>query len=157
MITIFLLISVAARAEFRIESLDHDFVAEVADASAENKSLVIMFDQTGCPYCDKMRRRVIRNPAVDSYYSHHFVMVENNIRGALEVVSPDGKAMTQKELARRLRIRATPVFLYLDKDGKEALRLTGFLDADLFVKAGEYVTNGVYKTGTSFYRYLQAK
>jgi len=144
-----------ATADFRIESLDNDFPAEVASAVSEGKLLVIMFHQIGCPYCDKMRVRVFPDPKVIAYYSKHFVMIESNIRGNLDVVAMDGETTTETKMARKLRVRATPVFLFLDKDGKEALRLTGFLDADLFVRAGRYVVDGVYRTDQSFYRYLK--
>jgi len=144
-----------AQAEFMIESLDGDFPQEISDAKQENKRLVIMFHQLGCPYCDKMRTRVFPDAKVDDYYSKNFVMIESNIKGNLDIVAPDGKAMSEVKLARKYRVRATPVFLFLDSDGSTALRLTGFLNAELFVRAGKFVTDGVYKTKTSFYRYLK--
>ncbi len=144
-----------AEAEFRFESLDNDFPAEIADAGTEGKRLVIMFHQLGCPYCDKMRARVFPDPRVDAFYSDHFVMIESNIKGNLDVVTPDGESMTEKKMARKYRVRATPTFFFFDDEGKRALRLTGFLDAELFVRAGRYVTDGVYKKKTSFYRYLK--
>ncbi len=145
------------RAEFIIESIDNDFPEEVAAAAEEGKRLVVMFQQTGCPYCAKMRARVFPDPRVVSFYSKHFVMMMSNIRGNLPAVSPTGKEMTEKQLARTLRVRATPVFMFFEKDGRTALRVTGYMDADRFNKAGQYVIDGVYKTKTSFYRYLLNK
>lgn len=144
-----------ARAEFVTESIDNDIPGEVAAAAEDGKRLVIMFQQTGCPYCAKMRARVFPDPKVVEFYSKHFVLIYSNIRGDLPVVAPDGKEMTEKELARKLRIRATPVLLFFDKDGGKALRVTGFLDAERFNKAGQYVLDGAYKAKMSFYRYLQ--
>ena len=142
------------RAEFIIESIDNNFPDEIAAAAEENKTLVVMFHQTGCPYCTKMRARVFPDPRVIEYYSRRFVMFQSNIRGDLPVVGPGGKETTEKQLARMLRVRATPVFIFYDKTGRQALRVTGFLDAERFVKAGKYVADGVYKTETSFYRYM---
>jgi len=144
-----------ARADFVTESIDNDIPGEVAAAAEDGKRLVIMFQQTGCPYCAKMRARVLPDPKVVDFYSKHFVLIFSNIRGDLPMVSPDGKEMTEKELARKLRVRATPVFLFFDKKGGTALKVTGFLDANRFNKAGQYVLDGAYKTKTSFYRYLQ--
>ncbi len=144
-----------ARAEFIIESIDNDIPGEVAAAAEEGKRLVIMFQQTGCPYCAKMRARVFPDPKVVDFYSKHFVLIYSNIRGDLPVVAPDGKEMTEKELARKLRVRATPVIMFFDKDGGEALKVTGFLDAERFNKAGQFVLDGGSKNKTSFYRYLQ--
>ena len=142
------------RAEFIAESLDNHFPEEIAAAAEEGKQLVIMFQQTGCPYCAKMRVRVFPDPKVDEFYSKHFVMIQTNIRGDLPVVSPEGKDLTEKKFAKSLRVRATPVFIFYDKTGGQALKVTGFLDAERFNKAGRYVVDGVYKTKTSLYRYM---
>lgn len=147
--------SAAARAEFKIESIDNDFPYEIKEAAEQGKSLVIMFHQAGCPYCDKMRARVFPVQKVDEFYSKHFVLIESNIRGDLPVVSPEGKEMTEKRFARGIRVRATPVFIFFDKEGKSVLRVTGFLDAEKFNKAGKYVLDGVYKTKKSLFRYFQ--
>ncbi|MEK9753667.1 MAG: thioredoxin family protein [Rhodospirillaceae bacterium] len=154
-----MLLAPKAGAEFRVESLDNDFPGEIKNAKGDGKRLVIMFHQAGCPYCDKMRTRVFPDPKVDTYYSKNFVMIESNIKGNLDVVTPDGKKMNEVEMAKKYRIRATPVFLYLDPDGSEALRLTGFLDADLFIRAGSYVVDGIRKKPEkiSFYRYLKGQ
>ncbi len=149
------MLATPAAAEFRIESLDFNFPEEISDAASKEKLLVIMFHQAGCPYCDKMRSRVFPDPKVDSYYSKKFIMIESNIRGNLDVVTPDGAPMTERKMAKKLRVRATPVFMFFDKKGKQALRLTGFLNADLFVRAGKYVADGVHEKKVSFYRYLK--
>jgi len=151
------LMSSGVRAEFIFESLDNNFPEEVTLASEEGKKLVVMFQQTGCPYCAKMHARVFPDPKVDDFYSKNFVMMMSNIRGGLPVTGPGGKEMTEKQLARTLRVRATPVFIFYDKNGKPALRVTGFLNAERFNKAGQYVLDGVYKTKMSFYRYLLKK
>jgi thioredoxin-related protein len=153
-VLIALLWATGVRADFMAESVDNDFPDEIAIAAEEGKQLVIMFQQTGCPYCAKMHARVFPDPKVKEYYSDRFVMVQSNIRGDLPVVSPDGKTMTEKQLARSLRVRATPVFIYYDKKGNQALKVTGFMDAERFNKAGKYVADGVYKTKTSLYRYM---
>jgi len=150
-----LLAATPSRAEFIIESIDNDIPGEVQAAAEEGKRLVVMFQQTGCPYCAKMRARVLPDPKVVDFYSKHFLLMYSNIRGDLPVVSPDGKAMTEKEMARKLRVRATPVFMFFEKDGSEALKVTGFLDAERFNKAGKFVLDGAHKNKTSFYRYLQ--
>ncbi len=142
-------------AEFRAESIDNNFPDEIAAAKEQGKLLVIMFQQIGCPYCEKMRARVYPDPKVQKYYTKRFVLIESNIRGSLDVVSPQGKAMTEKKYARKNRVRATPTFIYFDKNGKQALKGTGFMDVSRFIKAGQYVVKGVYKSKTSFYRYLQ--
>jgi thioredoxin-related protein len=143
-----------AAADFRIQSLDNDIRAEAEAAAKEGKRLVVMFHQSGCPYCDKMRDRVFPDPKVDAFYGKHFVMMETNIRGELPLVAPDGTQTVEKEFARSLRVRATPVFVYFDGAGKDVLRITGYFDPDAFVAAGRYVVDEVYKGEMSLARYM---
>lgn len=145
----------AASAGFTVESLDNDFPAEIAAAAEEGKQLVIFFHQASCPYCDKMRARVHPDPKVDAYFTKNFIMIESNIRGDLEMVTPDGKETTEKVFARKIRVRATPVFIFYDKQGKDVLRTTGYLDPQNFLLAGKYVVDQVYKNDKSLYRYIQ--
>jgi len=142
-------------AEYRAESIDNDYQGEVQAAADDDKYLVLFFHQAGCPYCDKMRARVHPAPEVMDYFSKHFVMMESNIKGNLDVVMPDGTPSDEVAFARKLRVRATPVFVFYDKDAHVALRATGYLDEKQFLLAGKYVVDGVHKTGTSFFRYVQ--
>ena len=149
------LLAPPASAEYRTESIDNDFQGEIEAAADEDKYLVLFFHQAGCPYCDKMRARVHPAPSVMDYYSRNFVMIESNIKGNLDVVMPDGTETNEVGFARKLRVRATPVFMFFDKDGAQALRTTGYLDEQQFLLAGKYVVDGVHKTGKSFFRYIQ--
>ncbi len=144
-----------AQAEYRIESIDNDFPGEIAAAAEEGKNLVIFFQQAGCPYCDKMRARVLPSEKVYNYFDSRFVMIESNIRGNLDVIMHDGTKGTERDLARKLRVRATPVFVFFDDQGKVALKTTGFLGVDQFYLAGKYVSEGIYKSKKSFFRYIQ--
>ena len=143
------------QAEYRQESIDNDYQGEIQSLADEGKYLVLFFHQAGCPYCDKMRARVHPSPTVVNYFEDNFVMMESNIRGNLDIVMPDGTEGTERDFAKKVRVRATPVFIFYDKDGSPALRTTGFLDAQRFMLAGKYVVEGVHKTKKSFFRYLQ--
>lgn len=146
----------ASGADFVVEPLDYDFPSEVEDAAAEGKNIVIMFHQNGCPYCDKMRKRVFPHPQVNAFYSEKFSLIEVNNKGDLEVVTHDGEAMTEKDYAQKMRVRATPVILFLSKDGSEALKLTGYQDPEMFNAAGRYVSSDAFKDGVSFLNFVRA-
>ncbi|MCK4939910.1 MAG: thioredoxin family protein [Rhodospirillaceae bacterium] len=145
----------ARAAEFIIEPLDYDFPTEIADAASNNKNLVVMFHKNGCPYCDKMHKRVFPHPRVLKLYNEKFVMIIVNMSGDLDVITPKGEAKAEKEFASELLVRATPVFMFYGKDGGGALRLTGYQDPDMFVAAGKYVSDGAFKDGTSFIKYIR--
>lgn len=146
----------AEAADFIVEPLDYDFPSEIADAAADGKNLVLMFHQNGCPYCDKMRNRVYPHPKVMGLYDEKFILIEVNVKGDLDVTTPKGDAMAEKDFAAKTRVRATPVFIFYGKDGQQALRLTGYQDPGMFVAAGRYVSNGVFKDGTSFLDFIRS-
>ena len=142
-------------AAFLQETLDNDFPYEISAAADSGKNLILMFHRTGCPYCDKMRDRVFPNKTVDAYFSDKFVLLQTNMRGDLDVVTPEGEAMDEKAFARKMRVRATPVLVFFDTEGKEVLRYTGYLAPEQFILAGTYVRDKVYDQGVSFFRYLK--
>lgn len=142
-------------AEYREKSVDNDFQSEIEALAGEKKLLVLFFNQSGCPYCDKMRSRVHPTAKIMKYFTDHFIMMETDIKGNLDVVMPDGTEGTERDFAKKIRVRATPVFIFYDKDGTLALRTTGYLDPKRFYLAGKYVVEGVHKTDKSFFRYLQ--
>ena len=88
-------------------------------------------------------------------FNINFVMMESNIKGNLEITMPDGTKGTERDFAKKLRIRATPVYIFYNIEGKQALRITGFFDEKSFFYAGKYVVEEMYNTKKSFYRYLQ--
>ena len=143
-------------AGFIIEPLDYNVPDEVAAAADEGKNLVIMFSLNGCPYCLKMHKRVFPHPEVAAQYNDTFVMFEVNIKGDLDVVTHNGETKAEKEFAEELRVRATPVFVFFSKDGKDVLRLTGYQDPKMFMTAGRYVTSEAFKDGTSFLSFVRS-
>lgn len=154
-LTFLFTLSFDVRADFRIDSIDNDYPGEIEAAREESKRLVLFFHQPGCPYCDKMRNRVHPNSKVRAYFDKHFVMIESNIKGNLDVIMPDGTASNEVKFGRKMRVRATPVFVFYDLEGKQALKTVGFLDVDRFLQAGQYVVDGVHKSKKSFFKYVQ--
>ena len=66
--------------------------------------------------------------------------------------------MTAREFASRVnRVRATPVFMFYDLDGKPVVRYTGATrDADEFMWLGEFVADDHYQS-TKFTRFKRAR
>jgi thioredoxin-related protein len=141
------------RAEFLTVSLDNDLAAEIEDAAADGKRLIVMFHEEGCPWCNKMRERIFPHPKITKYFSDKFVMIEEDIKGDLELTTPEGELITQKIFARRKRVRGTPTFVFYDTDGKVAARVPGYQDVTTFIASGRYVHEKIFKTGKSLARW----
>ncbi len=131
-----------------------DLREDLEDAKRDGKYLFIMFHQQGCPFCDKMYRVTFQDPKVKEYFTKHFYMVLIDIRGSNPVVDFSGKEMTEREFAHKHRVRATPVFLFVDYNGKKILEMVGYIPAKDWLLVGRYIVEGHYKK-ESFYKFLR--
>ena len=127
---------------------------DLEEAKEEGKYLFIMFHQEGCPFCDKMYRVTFQDPKVKDYFTKHFYMVLIDIKGSNPVVDFDGKEMTEKEFSHKHRVRATPVFLFVDHEGRQILKMVGYIPPKDWLLIGRYIIEGHYKD-KSFYKFLR--
>ncbi len=127
---------------------------DLEEAKEEGKYLFIMFHQEACPFCDKMYRITFQDPEVKEFFTKHFYMILLDIKGANPVVDFDGTEMTEKEFAHKHRVRATPVFLFVDHEGKPILKMVGYIPPKDWLIIGKYIAEGHYKE-KSFYKFLR--
>ncbi|KAG1661933.1 hypothetical protein GQR58_021208 [Nymphon striatum] len=86
------------------------------------KGILLMFEMDECPFCARMKKTVLNRGKVQDYYRE---ALSNN--------------------HEQFRVRATPVFQFLDLKGKPIKngRLTGASkDADEFMMLGKYIIEG---------------
>ena len=124
----------------------------LAEARKEGKYLFLMFEEEGCPFCDKMKRITFQDPRVKEYFTKHFYMVIVDRKGSNPVVDFEGKETTERQLAKKYRVRGTPVFLFVDKRGRTILKIMGYVPPKEFLLIGKYIVEGYYKK-MSFYRF----
>jgi thioredoxin-related protein len=117
-----------------------DVREDISDAAREGKRLMLYFGQDGCPYCKRLMEVNFRQPDIVATTQRHFVAVALNLWGDREVTWVDGRKVTEKELARILRVQFTPTLLFFDEEGKVALRLNGYPPPDKFRVALDYVS-----------------
>ncbi|MEN8213378.1 MAG: thioredoxin family protein [Pseudomonadota bacterium] len=134
-----------------------DLQEELATAKEQGKkALLIMFEMDECPFCRRMKSRVLNRDDVQDYFREHFLILTMDVEGDLEITDFQGNVTTQKEFAlKQFRVRATPVFQFIDLDGKaiQKARYTGATaDANEFILLGRYVVEERYRE-TSFVRY----
>ena len=125
-----------------------DLPEELKTAGAEGKIFAIYFWQEGCPYCDKLEKKIFSRPAVRKVIEDDYYMVEVNIFGAKEIKSLDGKAMSEKEFAESHDIQFTPTIVFFDQSGKTLFRMIGAWEEDHFLAAASYVKDGHYSKST---------
>lgn len=108
---------------------------EIADAAKENKRVMLYFEQDGCPYCKRMVDVNFRDPKIVGRMQQRFVPIALNIWGDREVTAPDGKLMSEKQLAASLKVQFTPTLVFFDEKGAVALRVNGYYPPERFLAA----------------------
>lgn len=139
----------------------NDLTEELATAKEEEKkAILLMFEMDECPFCHRMKQTILNQPEVLAYYRKHFRIISVDIEGDLELTDFSGKATTQKDFSlKQHRVRATPVFLFFDLDGKAIKngRFTGASkDAEEFLQLGKFIVEEHYKE-MPFIKYKRQK
>jgi thioredoxin-related protein len=80
-------------------------------------------------------------PSIVAKTRRHFVAIALNIWGDRETRWIDGRARTEKELARFLDVQFTPTLLFLDEHAKVVARLDGYYPPQKFEPVLDYVAN----------------
>ena len=136
-----------------------NFQEELEMARDEGKKgILIMFEMDECPFCHRMKTRVLNQVEVQDFYKERFLIYTVDIEGDVEISDFSGEPMKEKDFAfKQFKVRATPVFGFFDLEGKLITRFTGATNnAEEFLWLGEFVADGHYKE-TNFSRYKRQK
>ena len=103
-----------------IEETFLDLREDFETAEAEGKRLMVLIEQRGCIYCDKMHTEVFSEPDIAEKLSEDFYVVRINLHGDLEVTDLDGEVLSEKDAVRRWGTLFTPTLLYLPDELPQA-------------------------------------
>ena len=117
-----------------------EFEDDVAEAAAAGRRVMLYFHQEGCPYCALLVEENFTDPEIKAYIIKHFDGISLNMWGDREVVSVGGQDFTEKTFAAALKVQYTPTLVFLDENGKVALRLNGYYPPADFRAALDYVS-----------------
>lgn len=112
-----------------------DFASEAKEAKAAGKRLAIIAHMDGCPTCVALDAHLGASPAMVESLRKEFVILGVDVRGAIEVTSPDGKQMTESDFARSLGVFATPTVILLDEAGRPDASAVGYSAAKGLLEA----------------------
>ncbi len=133
--------------EFFFEQNLGDLTEELETAKDEGKKGVfIFFEMDECPFCHRMKQTILNQVEIQELFKKNFHSIALDIEGDLEIVDFDGNETTQKEFSSKNRVRATPVMVFYDLEGKQVVRYTGAASSsEEFEWLAEYFLKGVYK------------
>ena len=140
---------------------------DLAEAAAEGKDLMILWEQNGCPYCAEMHAVNFEREEIVSYLEENFMVIQLNMWGSREVTDFDGEAMEERALARKWFVNFTPTTLFFALDDPDnppesmrealAFMLPGYFKPFHHISSLEYVATDGYIEQPNFQRWLQAK
>lgn len=93
-----------------------DLRDDLAEANAEGKRLMVIFEQRGCIYCTEMHEKVFIDPAIEALIRDHYFVVQMNLFGDVEVTDFDGTILSEKDMAMRWGLMFTPTLIFLPEE-----------------------------------------
>ena len=90
-----------------------DISEDIADAANEGKRHVVLFEQKGCIYCQKLHENLLSDPEISEYIKNNFTVVQMNMFGDEEVTDLDGEVLTEKQAVTKWGVMFTPLFLFM--------------------------------------------
>lgn len=97
-----------------------DLNKAIEQAQAENKSIMLLFDQNGCYYCDELKEKTLSNPDVISKLNEGYITVIVDIN-------------EQPRLASKYNVFGTPTAIFLDSNQKQIGKIEGYVDDNEFL------------------------
>ena len=120
-----------------------DIREDIEEASANGKRVILYFYQDGCPYCAKLLQDNFSQRNIVEKTQHHFDVIAINLWGDREVIDRQGRPVVEKVFAENLKVMFTPTLLFLDEQGRVALRINGYYFPTKFDMALDYVSQGL--------------
>jgi len=121
---------------FKVSFLD--LFEDIAEASRNNKRLMIYYYQDGCPYCKKLIEDNFGQKEISEKTQKYFDVVAINLWGDNEVTVGD-KSYTEKEFAEALKVQYTPTLLFFDENKKIVFRANGYYPPEKFSALLDYI------------------
>jgi thioredoxin-related protein len=114
-------------------------------AREQSKPVFLYFGRFGCGWCDKTNREAFSDPRVKARYTANYILVYVDAESGKRLTLPSGERITERELGVRLRVMATPMFVYLKPDGSEIFHIPGIQSASDLLLYDRFVSEGHYQ------------
>lgn len=139
-----------------------DLREDLAEANAEGKRLMVIWEQRGCIYCKTMHEEVFPDPKIDALIRENYFVVQMNLFGDVEVTDFDGTALPEKDMAQRWGVVFTPTLMFFSQeveDGKTAqqaaiISMPGAFGIGTTGALLTWIKDKEYLTGEHFQKYV---
>lgn len=131
-----------------------DLAEDVADSKSSSKRIMVFFHQDGCPYCNRLVVENFADQVIKDKIQKSLDVIEINMWGDREVLSFKGQSLSEKQFAIAKKVQFTPTLLFFNEQGKQILRLNGYLPPVEFNTALDYVI-GKNEQNSTFRQFSQ--
>lgn len=139
-----------------------DMTEDLAEANAEGKRLMVIWEQRGCLYCRQMHEEVFPDPRIETLIRENYFVVQMNLFGDVEVTDFDGTTLPEKDMAQRWGVVFTPTMMFFPEEvpqGKTAQQAAVAIMPGAFGKGTTramftWIKDKEYLTGEHFQKYV---
>ena len=114
-------------------------------AVKSNKRIFLYYGRYGCGYCGKVNTETFTNKKLREQLIKNYILVYLDGESGKRLKLPNGERITEMEMGARLNVFSTPVFLYIEPDGKVIFRAPGYKTVQDFLDFDRYIQGGYYK------------
>jgi len=122
-----------------------DIAEDATEAGESDKHLLLFMHLDGCPYCATMMRESFIGSDFSPWLRKRFDSVAINVKGDREIAFNKDLTVTEKELARALKVNYTPAIVFLNAENQQVFRADGYRASGDFHKILRYVDAKAYQ------------
>jgi len=117
-----------------------DLTEDLEEANAEGKRLMVIIEQRGCIYCQKMHEEVFVVPEIAKYIEDNYFVIQINMFGDIEVTDFDGVTLPEKDIVKRWGALFTPSLMFFPEEVSDQTIASQAAVANMPGAFGKYTT-----------------
>jgi thioredoxin-related protein len=122
--------------------------------SQKAKPIAVFFEQKDCPNCDVLHKQVLVDTETRKLIAQYDAVQLDMWDKATAITTPEGKASTARDWAKKLDIKYAPTIVLFDEAGNEIIRTEAFFKIFHIQSFFDYVQSGACKQQPNFQRYI---
>jgi len=117
----------------------------LAQAKQNGRPVFLYFGRYGCGWCDKTNQEAFSDKPLQRLYSDRYVLVYVDSESGKRMTLSSGERITEREFGARMKVLATPMFVWLERDGREIFHIAGIQSSRDFLLYDRFVSEGHYR------------
>lgn len=134
-----------------------DIFSNTKDIKNNGRPILLIFGQTGCYYCEKLKQDIKNDDSLREYIKNNFSAYYVNISYVKNhFIEFLNKNMNTNSLATHFNVSSTPAIYLIDDLGKITLKVAGYPGTNTLNNMLKFVKEGSYKNLVSLNERMKA-